>query len=778
MAGEASARAGRDARGARLARGLDRAGRRTARVEPAGGPGPRRAAGGARARRPRLLRGADAGGARPRRPRRSAWNARSPKRAPSSLAREEADRLASEAGAACAALERDLEETRDPRPERRRRARRGAQRPPRGGPRRRADRGVALAPGGDRSPKSREELVGREREANEAEREAARLQAAAAEATARVTAIDEELARLSARLTDAEAARDEAARGGRRRSSTASRPFSRRSRAREMSVNEVRQALRGAGLSEHGALSDRIRPARRLGRRRRPRARKRFGRPARLGRRAARRRRDAATVRPPAWSGPTGVTRRGRTGRRGRSGGTPCSTGTPSCRRPSAPRFPARRSSRASTTRWRLSETHPGMTFVTRRREVVRGPVVRVAGPAAEATGLFALRREGETLTRRLQEAREALAAAERRLEELRGRRLAREAERPALREAEREAQGAWQRLRGPCSRSGSASATAFGASTRRSPRSAPPSAKRPPGSRPVGAPSRTKSGGWRRPRTTRTSGSASLSSSLSEARANAPVARRRARPPPHRGRGRGRAPPLAWRPRATRCARRTRRSSAGSPRPPKRKPGSRPRAAELTHEEAEARARQTANLAARETQAVAHAASVETAREIASRVESAEAATRTDRAALDAAREARFEAEVTATRAASDLEHLVAQCREEFGVEPDEPRGARRRLARGPRRPRDRSRGARRLDRAAGAGQRARLRGAQGDVRAPRLPDDPARRSPEVDRRAPGVDPQDQRDLVRAVRRGVPRDQRELQGDVRPPLPGRRRPR
>jgi chromosome segregation protein len=95
-------------------------------------------------------------------------------------------------------------------------------------------------------------------------------------------------------------------------------------------------------------------------------------------------------------------------------------------------------------------------------------------------------------------------------------------------------------------------------------------------------------------------------------------------------------------------------------------------RAAELVHEEAQARSRQGANLAARQTQAVEHSAAVETAREIASRVESAEAATRIERAALDAAREARFEAEVAATRAASDLEHLVAQCREEFGVEPD----------------------------------------------------------------------------------------------------------
>jgi len=53
-------------------------------------------------------------------------------------------------------------------------------------------------------------------------------------------------------------------------------------------------------------------------------------------------------------------------------------------------------------------------------------------------------------------------------------------------------------------------------------------------------------------------------------------------------------------------------------------------------------------------------------------RVGAAEASARELRGTLDAAREARFEAEVTATRSASDLEHLVTQCREEFGAEPD----------------------------------------------------------------------------------------------------------
>jgi chromosome segregation protein len=50
-----------------------------------------------------------------------------------------------------------------------------------------------------------------------------------------------------------------------------------------------------------------------------------------------------------------------------------------------------------------------------------------------------------------------------------------------------------------------------------------------------------------------------------------------------------------------------------------------------------------------------------------------AEESTRTRRAELDAAREARFEAEVAETRVHSDLDHVVAQAKEEFGVAPGE---------------------------------------------------------------------------------------------------------
>ncbi len=52
---------------------------------------------------------------------------------------------------------------------------------------------------------------------------------------------------------------------------------------------------------------------------------------------------------------------------------------------------------------------------------------------------------------------------------------------------------------------------------------------------------------------------------------------------------------------------------------------------------------------------------------------ETGEEAAKNARLLLDSAREGRFEAEVVATRSASDLEHLVAQTREEFGTDPTE---------------------------------------------------------------------------------------------------------
>ena len=93
----------------------------------------------------------------------------------------------------------------------------------------------------------------------------------------------------------------------------------------------------------------------------------------------------------------------------------------------------------------------------------------------------------------------------------------------------------------------------------------------------------------------------------------------------------------------------------------------------ELSSEERETRERQAGNLAARRDRSAELTLVAETAEEATARIVRDEEAARNRRAELDAARETRFEAEVGQTRLASDLEHLQAEARAEFGVEPAE---------------------------------------------------------------------------------------------------------
>jgi chromosome segregation protein len=512
------------------------------------------------------------------------------------------------------------------------------------------------------------ELAGRDREAGTAEPEAERLLTAANGASARVARTEEELSSLFATLAETEATRDaarEAAGALAHRLAALLETLS----AREIRVNEVRQALLGAGLIEHGALSDRIRP--------------RAGWEDAVGivlgndsdallatgdvLRAVDAMRTLAAARMVRadWRHETRVEPRG------------ASVSWDTVLEGYGSLSPAERAALPGTAfvesladALELAERHPGMTFVTRSREVVRGPVVRVAGSAAEASGLFALRREEETLTRRLGDARRALESAERHLEELRGRRQALEAELPPLREAEREAQALHRafaarleerlaerdRLRRETETIAaerealSAEAAAF--QTRRS---ALEEEERRLAEAEDAAHQRT----------------GAFSAALSEARV---AAQARAEELAHR---RTEAEVAAERRRAMEAVRDTLRETRSTlerrlAEASEEAARISARAAELALEEAQARARQTDNLAARDKQAAEHSASVETARAAAERVDAAEAATRADRATLDVAREARFEAEVTATRDASDLEHVISQCRDEFGVEPE----------------------------------------------------------------------------------------------------------
>jgi chromosome segregation protein len=94
-------------------------------------------------------------------------------------------------------------------------------------------------------------------------------------------------------------------------------------------------------------------------------------------------------------------------------------------------------------------------------------------------------------------------------------------------------------------------------------------------------------------------------------------------------------------------------------------------RALELARDDEETRARREANVVARDGRAADLTNAGRSADDASGSAAGAEEAAVAARALLDAARERRFEAEVAATRLAADLEHLVAQTREEFGVAP-----------------------------------------------------------------------------------------------------------
>ena len=590
-----------------------------------------------------------------------------------SLAREEADRKASEAALLCAALERELEDTRNHALAAA--GERVATRNTRHEVDLAAERVAAsLSRLAGSSARISEELAGREAEAAQAQAEAARLLDAAMQASRLVIEIEQALASTTARLEEAESEREaaRASAGGLEHRLAA---LLETLRAREVVVDEVRAALRGAGLSEHGALSDRIRP--------------REGWEDAVGL-VLGRDSDALLA--------SGDVLRAVDAMRSLSAGRLVRADWSQAeRRPEAEGClgwhdvlegytrlsPAEKAALPPTAfverltdALALAERHSGTTFVTRGREVVRGPVVRVAGPAAEASGLFALRREEEVLRGRLLESRLGLDAAERRLEELRAGRLQREAELPALRDSEREAQSVH--------RAYAARLDERLAERDRLRKERDVLSEEQSGLREEAASLDGRRRGLEEEERRQAGAEdaahqrvGTLSASLSETRsvamsASEELAHRRteAEVAAERRRALESARDMVLETRST-LDRRLAEASEEETRITAR-------AAELAQEEIDARQRQKDNLAARETQASGHSASVEAARDAAERVETAETATRTDRATLDAAREARFEAEVTATRGASDLEHLITQTREEFGVAPEalEPPG------------------------------------------------------------------------------------------------------
>ncbi|MGH9399355.1 MAG: AAA family ATPase, partial [Thermoanaerobaculia bacterium] len=319
----------------------------------------------------------------------------------------------------------------------------------------------------------------------------------------------------------------------------------------------------------------------------------------------------------------------------------------------------------------RLSERHPATTFVTKRRELVRGSLIRIVATAPEAAGLYALRREIAELESRGAAARSLLTAAEERTGGHKRARLEREATLPALRERERQAASALSafdgrleerrserdRFRKEAETSAAEAAALHGEAGLLS-------AQR----RELEEEERGHAAGESAARE-RTD---SLASRLPEARSLAVAA---AEDLAHR---RTESEVAAERRRSAEAAREklveTRTAldrRIGDALEEGRRLAA--RAEELAAEEREARARQSVNLTSRGENAVlldAAAAAAVTGHEC---TERAEETTKAGRGALDIAREARFEAEVSRTRTTSDLEHLVASAKEEFGVAPDE---------------------------------------------------------------------------------------------------------
>lgn len=318
-----------------------------------------------------------------------------------------------------------------------------------------------------------------------------------------------------------------------------------------------------------------------------------------------------------------------------------------------------------------LSERFPAVAFVTRRRELVRGSLVRAVQTPAEASGPFTLEREIQDLQKQDARARDTLESIDRSLADLRRARQDRESEVPALRERQRQSSA---RLSGFSARieerhaerdrmarelsTLELEAAALGqeAAVLRTSRAALEEEER----RHAGREAEVRARGE------------ALAAALPEARALATAASEELA---HR---RTEAEVAAERRRSTEAARQKLLESAGllerrvsdalgeSQRLDERRQ-------ELLQEEKETRARQTENLAAREVRHEELETAAAAAVEASARVVSGDETTRLRRAELDASREGRFEAEVAETRVRSDLEHVEKQAKEEFGIAPEE---------------------------------------------------------------------------------------------------------
>ena len=585
-----------------------------------------------------------------------------------SQVREEADRRASEAASALAELERELERTRAEVVSAA--GERVSSRNARHEVDLEASRTAAsLARLGSRRETLLAELSERAADTERAEAEQRDLVEAAQAARRDVEAWEAEIARLNRQILEAEAAREV----GREELGTAEH----RSAAlrdllasREGTAHRVREALAESALAHGGLFSDRLRPVRGweaavdllladeleavLG----------VSEPARALA-AARRLPSAGLVRE-RWDAPAPAAFSERY--RGWSAVLENFDELSASERAALPLAGFVESLEDALA---LAESHPHVTFATRARDLVRGSFIRAANHPPEASGVFAPRRELQDLEYRVAEFRTSVAGLDRSLEDLRRERSAREAEIPAKREREREASG---RLSAALAR-----LEERRAETERSERELTAVLAETEALQAAAVSLQTRGTALEEEERRHASREAELREKIDAMAARLPegraLAMAAAEELSHR---RTEAEVAAERRRSAEAAqqrlvetgaaldRRLNETSQEARRLAER-------AAELAAEEEAARARQTANLTSRDTVAAEFAAAASAAAEAAGLVERAETSTRTERAVLDSAREARFEAEVAQTRLSADLDHLVQQARDEFGVAPAE---------------------------------------------------------------------------------------------------------
>ncbi|HEX9304477.1 MAG TPA: chromosome segregation protein SMC [Thermoanaerobaculia bacterium] len=316
-----------------------------------------------------------------------------------------------------------------------------------------------------------------------------------------------------------------------------------------------------------------------------------------------------------------------------------------------------------------LSEKSPEATFVTREGDLVRGPLLRLAGSKTRAVGALAAESERLEIAERADAARRSIAGIETSRANLESARGKSERELAHGRAAEARARSEFSAFSARLEERRTVAA-------RLSRESEVALAEREALAREAEALAVRRNAleeeerRWERAELEARDRAGSLAGSLPEARSSATS---RAEELAHR---RTEAEVAAERRRALEAAaaaledsqrvfeRRARAASEEIERIASR-------AVELATEEQESRTRREANVVERDGRASELEAASRAAEEASHAADAGEETAKNARVILDAAREGRFEAEVAATRVASDREHLVAQTLEEFGTDP-----------------------------------------------------------------------------------------------------------